>query len=332
MCPFLDDEELNYTNQNEESQKNFPGGRAAVFFKNDRKYLLIGGSVVFVVLLTVIGLMSSNTPVNIDELPVISAEQIDFKERPLENKQIQHQDKIVYDNISGDKRPVVEKLAPQPENIVNIPELDVSETLSPEEKQNIIQAFDELAPEAEYKINYQKQSQKSSQNNYYSSVGLSEKESNSLQILKNKKKLTEKERTELSKLERKISSSYQAVSSNDPNTLPPINSVKGYKKKKRLKDIVSSESFKLSSSSINQGIMVQVASVTTKPAAEREYHRLKMKNPILKGIDKKIVKVNLGINKGIRYRIQVGPFKSEKEAKRIIDALKANGSLAYISK
>ena len=47
---------------------------------------------------------------------------------------------------------------------------------------------------------------------------------------------------------------------------------------------------------------------------------------------KKIYKVDLGRAKGSTYRIQVGPFKNNTEAQKVVSALKNNGCFAYISK
>ena len=40
----------------------------------------------------------------------------------------------------------------------------------------------------------------------------------------------------------------------------------------------------------------------------------------------------LGPKKGVKYRIQVGPFKNKTEAKKIISAMRDNGCSAYISR
>jgi cell division protein FtsN len=81
-----------------------------------------------------------------------------------------------------------------------------------------------------------------------------------------------------------------------------------------------------------KNVMVQVALVRSKTAAEAEYRRILHKNKALKGLGKKIVRVDLGEKKGVRYRIQIGPFKSKADAKKIIFALKDNGLSPYISK
>ena len=104
-----------------------------------------------------------------------------------------------------------------------------------------------------------------------------------------------------------------------------------------MKDIVTIANTKeteisQATSSQKGNIMVQIASVLSKAEAEREYQRILVKNQFLKNKGKKIFKVDLGETKGIRYRIQVSPFRNKEEAKKIIDALKANGRSAYISK
>jgi cell division protein FtsN len=78
--------------------------------------------------------------------------------------------------------------------------------------------------------------------------------------------------------------------------------------------------------------MIQVASVRSKAAAEAEYRRILNKNKFLRGLGKKFVKVDLGEKKGVRYNIQIGPFRGKSEAKKIISELKNNGFSPYIAK
>ncbi|MBO4405104.1 MAG: SPOR domain-containing protein [Alphaproteobacteria bacterium] len=346
MCPFVEENEEDEV-YDAISDSDFGRGMVSHFFRNDRKYLFIGGTAVAVVLIAIIGIVSSSiSPVNIDELPVIQAEKTPIKEKPLKNNQVKHQDKIIYDNISGNHRQVVEKIADQPETVLSIPEIDVSESLSAEDKKTIIQAFDDLAPEKEYKINYIEEHPKAdksiSQENYSS---LTAAENATLRKLKNKRKLSSKEKKQLTVLTNKISSSYKSEISVEETALPPINtavknSVGGKtakKKKQRLKDLVADRAAKQKlaegvTRSRRGTIMVQIASVGTKASAESEYNRLLRKNSFLKGKGKKIYKVDLGPNKGTRYRIQVGPFKNKTEAKKIISAMHDNGCAAYISK
>ena len=348
MCPFIEEseEDIDY---NAISDSRFERGMVSHFFRNDRKYLFIGGTAVAVVLIAIIGIVSSSmSPVNIEELPVIQAEKTPIKEKPLKNNQVQHQDKIIYDNISGNHRQVVEKIADQPETVLSIPEIDVSESLSAEDKKTIIQAFDDLAPEKEYKINYIEEHPKINrsigQKNYSS---LTDAENETLRRLKNKKRLSAKEKKQLRVLTDKISNLYKSEVAIEETALPPINksvgdfdvgkSKKAKRKKHRLRDLVADRTHKQKlaesvSRSRRGTIMVQIASVGTKAAAESEYNRLVRKNRFLKGKGKKIYKVDLGSDKGVKYRIQVGPFKDKTEAKKIISAMRDNGCAAYISK
>ena len=345
MCPFIEEDEENI-GYDSVSDSGFDRGLVSHFFKNDRKYLFIGGTAVAVVLIAVIGILNSRmTPVSIDELPVIQAEKTPIKEKPLQNNQVKHQDKTIYDNISGNQRKVVEKIADQPEAVLSIPEIDMSESLSDEDKKTIIQAFDDLAPE-EFKINYiekhPKIDQSVNQENYGS---LTAAENATLRKLKRKTRLSAKERKQLEILTDKISNSYKSEISIEETDLPPINmsvnnSIKSRsskKKRKRLSDSIADRTSKQKlaegvSRSRRGSIMVQIASVGTKASAESEYNRLVRKNRFLKGKGKKIYKVDLGPDKGVKYRIQVGPFKNKTEAKKIISAMRDNGCKAYISK
>ena len=228
MCPFLEENDDGIEGE-PFSKSGFERGMISGFLKNDRKYLFIGGTSVAIVIGSMIWLISSNlTPINLDELPVIQAEKTPIKEKPLANKEVAHQDKIIYDNISGDQRPIIEKIADQPENVLNIPEVDVSESLSEEDKKDIIRAFDELAPEKEYKINYIKDDQPIDEVNIseraYDFAGISHEENMRLRKLKNKAQLTLEESKELATLTQKIANSYK-TDINEPQVLPPIKKI-----------------------------------------------------------------------------------------------------------
>ena len=345
MCPFVEEQEdVDY---DAIADSRFDRGMVSHFFRNDRKYLFIGGTAVTVVVVAIVGILSSRmSSVNIDELPIIRAEKTPIKQKPLQNDEVKHQDKIVYDNISGNHRQVVEKIADRPESVLSIPEIDVSESLSAEDKKTIIQAFEDLAPEKDYKINYIEKHPKINrairEENYDS---LTVAENAALRKLKSKSKLSLKEKNQLDALTKKISDSYKSEITVEETTLPPINiSVDNSssrkvtkKKKRRLRDLVADKANKQRlaegvSRSRRGTIMVQIASVGTKASAESEYNRLVRRNHFLKGKGKKIYKVDLGPDKGVRYRIQVGPFKNKTEAKKIVSAMRDNGCAAYISK
>lgn len=328
MCPFIEDSEEDVV-YGEDPERKFDSGMVSQFFRNDRKYLVIGGTAVTIVIIAIIGIIRSGvTPVNIEELPIIQAETTPIKEKPEKNNQVKHQDKTVYDNISENHRKVVEKVAKKTEEVLSIPEIDVSESLSAEDKKTIIRAFEDLAPDREYKIDYIEEHS-----------ALTKEENRTLRVLKNKKKLSAVEKKQLDDLTKKISASYKSEVTAE-ESLPPIKSVTNVatkKKKKRLKDLVAGradkEKLAQNVSRTRKGtVMVQIASVPSKAAAESEYNRLVSKNRFLKGKGKKIYKVDLGPKKGVMYRIQVGPFKNKDEAKKIITAMQDNGCAAYISK
>ena len=340
MCPFIEDNEEDVI-YNADSEQRFDKGMVSQFFQNDRKYLVIGGTAAAVLLIAMIGVIrSSVTPVNIEELPIIRAETTPIKEKPIKNDQVKHQDKIVYDNISGNHRKVVEKVASQPEKVKSIPEMDVSESLSAEDKQTIIQAFDNLAPDKEYRIDYVEEhppiSSKLVQGNYSS---LTDSENETLKNLKRKKQLSEEEKKQLNYLTNKISNSYKSGVKTEEIVSPinPANNKRTRKRRPRLKDLVATKANKEKLAKdvtlARKGtVMVQIAAVSTKAAAEMEYKRLVSINRFLQGKGKKIYKVDLGPEKGIKYRIQVGPFKNKTEANKIISAMRDNGCSAYISK
>ncbi|MDR1982579.1 MAG: SPOR domain-containing protein [Holosporaceae bacterium] len=302
MCPFLDDEDDYPIDipKTSETKRNFRSN----FFKNDRSFFIIGGGASVVAFCIVAFIIYYNSrPIDLEELPIISADSTPFKIKPPASEQVKHQDKTVYDNISGDKRKVEEKIAQPPEEILSIPEVEVGESLSDEEKQNIIKAFDDLAPQKEYKINYVKQ-------------GVSKIKSDNLVVVENEY------RPPINKIEEK----------NKVEEIKP--SLVAKKQKQRLKDVVekTSNTADVESGNRSSELMVQIASVTTKSAAEAEYRRILLKNKFLKGWGKKIFKIDLGESKGIRYRIQVGPFKTREEANKVVSLMGKSGFSAYISK
>lgn len=270
---------------------------ALKIFRGDQKFFILGAVASVIGFLSIAYVMyQSSRPINLEDLPVIKADTEPIKEKPQDSTQVIHQDKIVYDNISGDiRKDEVEKIIPAPEEVISIPEAEVEGTLSDEEKQNIIQAFDELAPEKEYKINYIKDPVRTPQK--LKTQG----------IIKSGDLLIVEEKT------------------------PQVKRTDIKKRRARLTDFAS----KLATDSFSKhsdGIMVQVASLPSRAAADKEYNRLTYKNRFLKKYRKKIIKVDLGREKGIKYRLQVGPFKNRSIAQNAISTLKNNGFNAYIAR
>lgn len=304
MCPFLDDEDF------EEYEEIIDGAekkvqRKTTFLKDDKKFFIIGGSASVIAFCSVAYFLYSNSkPIDLEDLPIIQADPMPIKVKLQKNTQVNHQDKIVYDNISGNKRKKEEEhVIAQPEEVLSISEMDSDGVLSEEEKQKIINAFDELAPEKEYKINYVKNSAKEN----------------------NTRRVVESENVKI--VEEESLPPINRVSPKDDST---PNNGKNKKHKTKLADLVEQ---KLPSANSKTGtVMVQIASVPTKNGAEVEYKRIANKNKFIKNYGKKIYKIDLGRAKGSTYRIQVGPFKNNTEAQKVVSALKNNGCFAYISK
>lgn len=285
--PFLEDSEEYYSDDDRSSFE--PKSQKSRLF-GDKAFYIIGGVASLGAFLVIVAyIYNSSKPVDLGDLPVIQAEVGPVKVKPASNKQVEHQDKIVYDNISGDTRVIKEHIAPVPEE----PTLDYTpasnideEVLSREEKENIIKEFDELAP--------RKTSVLASSTKRY--------ETDRTSMIKSKKKAS-------NELKKFMSDSLQKS-----RKVQTAGSVVDIPKK------------------YGKGtIMVQIASVDSKTAAEAEYKRLLHRNYFLKDAGKRIVKVDLGA-KGIKYRVQVGPFKNRKDANRIVSLVKSNGFSAYIAR
>jgi hypothetical protein len=342
MCPFLEDDDDEYdfdgyrlTNRDKldyENNSDTSGGRLS-FLKEDRKFFVIGGIASVATFCAIAYIMYFNTkPIDLDDLPVIKADTDPIKIKPPSNAQVKHQDKVVYDNISGDRRVnVIEKTLPQPEEVLSINEMDADASLSDEEKKNIIQAFDALAPEKEYKINYVRTDSKGSKvaggvdqsGNVAQSNGVAQYNGvaqSNVVTRSNGLKIVETRDPPL-----KIVNSTDAAARNFAKN-----------QKAWRKDLIAGNS-KITTAATDAipaaggSVMVQIASLPTKTSAEVEYKRLLHKNRFLKGVGKKIVRIDLGKSKGITYRIQVGPFKNNAEAQKVVSAMKNNRCPAYIS-
>ena len=288
--PFLEDDDDFYADDSGESREL----RRTKFINfGNLKFYIIGVVAAVVVFCTVIFFIyNNNKPVDLGDLPIIKADPTPLKVKPEANEMIEHQDKIVYDNISGDTRVVQEKILPAPEEPKLLYDHD-GMTLSSDEKENIIREFDELAPRED----------------------------------------------DASIIDPIVPQTPTYTIPSKPLS-PPINNVEHQphhvkKNKKSIREFIKKEqknSFKREiKQSASENIMIQVASLTTKNAAEAEYKRLRYKNGVLRTTGHKITKVDLGA-KGIRYRVQVGPFRSKIEAQNAIAKLRESGLSAYISR
>ena len=66
----------------------------------------------------------------------------------------------------------------------------------------------------------------------------------------------------------------------------------------------------------------QLAAARSAAAAEREWVRLRAKNlDLLGNLGLTITKVDLGANKGVFYRLRVGPLSDEEKARELCGAL-----------
>lgn len=313
--PFVNEEEdgsdIDYFPQYEHVTEKRGNSIRSFLERDDRKFFLIGGAAALVTFCVISYIMySSSRPIDLDDLPVIRADPTPIKVKPPKNGQISHQDKIVYDNISGDSRNVVEKTAPPPEEVLSISEIDSNDALSAKEKKEIIEAFDKLAPEKEYKINYVKTS------------GSESSKSKTLKAVEEnppiKKVEPDESRIEESHKKKKI-----ADLINNPKDIAAIS---------KNGDVDIENAYDVSSLKRGGNIMLQIGSLPTKSAAEAEYKRVIRRNKFLKQFSKKIEKIDLGRKKGITYRIKVGPFKSKSDANKAISSLKRRGFSSYISR
>ncbi|MDR1335114.1 MAG: SPOR domain-containing protein [Holosporaceae bacterium] len=355
MSPFLEEDDDDYNDDysfEPDKKLNVTGTDHSFrtnFFRDEKKFFIIGGIASVTAFCFVAYFMySGSKPVDLDDLPIIKADPNPIKVRPKSNEQVDHQDKVVYDNIADIKRnDTKEKTASPPEEILSIPEMDTDESLSQKEKDNIIQAFDDLAPKngKNYKINYVKTNDSAAAGN---------------NIAKNSEKVDEvriNADTINDSRVRQVDSSQDLVIEDAENSESVKNkghhstkqpgepkygsaNLGGNKNriaaKKMLRDIVRANRISNGTEAGNGAVigntMVQIASVHSKTAAETEYRRISNKNKFLKGLGKKIVKTDLGVKKGVRYRVQIGPFRTKAEAKKIISALRANGLSPYITK
>lgn len=293
--PFLDDDK-NEEYYSDDGLSHFESKRKSGFdFSNKKFYLIGGGAAVVAFSLIVAYIYNGTKPVDLGELPVIQAEDTPIKVKAENNQQVDHQDKLVYDNISGNSRVLKERIAPKPEEPLDDYQTVPSDydVLSPEETENIIREFDELAPKKRQQI--------------------SETEKKELGDIR--KKIVTTERPPINNVEKKIISQLNKQKKNKKNKL-----------NSKTESIVE----KISKSPKGT-VMVQVASVGSKSAAEAEYKRIIRKNPFLKNAGKRIARVDLG-SKGIKYRLQIGPFEDKKKATKAISLMKNNGFFGYISK
>ncbi len=323
MSPFLSEEDYNFDNEidgcvvdhQKPSTRKYRVFLDSTFFKDDRKFFILGGTAAFLVFCVAIYVMYSNSkPLDLDDLPVIQADVAPFKIKPGINNQVSHQDKIVYDNISGDHRAVKnEKIAPTPEEIIPISESEKSSNSDSTEQFSSVAQIDEVGDISAKNV---------SQVNNLMIVEEVSPPIKKIDAQKNfRKNVTEvRHRQRIKDLV-----NIQPTKSN--GTRITIREVEQQSKK------LAKPSASPTRPKIQRGnIMIQMAVVKTKAAAEAEYKRIVNKNKFLKNVGKKISKVDLGKEKGVRYKIQAGPYRNAADAKKAVNLMKSNGFSAYIAK
>ena len=324
MCPFLSEEDYDFDNEIDgcvvepKEINQYHRLIDANFLKDDRKFFILGGAAAFFIFFIITYVMYFNSkPIDIEDLPLIQADATPFKIKPDVNNQVNHQDKIVYDNISGDKRVVKnEKIAPSPEEIMSLPEAD-SDTEVEDLPNSSMQRIDAEAP---------KETQLKTVNNV--------SQVDNLLIIENLDPPIKKVEINTSKQHKKIKDLIDApkivkdqkIKSHSETKIKTAHSVFNGDK------LAKSAKLPRELTGKKGNVMIQMAIVKTKAAAEAEYKRIVNKNKFLKSVGKKISKVDLGKKRGIRYKIQAGPYRTIAEAKKAVKMMQDNGFPVYVAK
>ena len=79
------------------------------------------------------------------------------------------------------------------------------------------------------------------------------------------------------------------------------------------------------------GWAVQIASAASEDAAWSTWKKMQARHKVLKSVNPAVVKADLG-SKGTFYRLRVGGYEDQTQAKKACSKLKAGGVSCYISK
>lgn len=294
MPPFVNEEDdnfdIDYFNREDNQSWESKNVDHPFLERDDKRFFLIGGIAALFTFIVILYIMySSSKPIDLDDLPVIRADTTPIKVKPPKNGQVSHQDKIVYDNISGYNRKVAEKTAPPPEEILPI------------NKEEEIFANEDTV-------------------NGYTSSSSENKTTKATRSKGSGKIRIVEERLPIKKIEA------------DNSRKVKKQKISNLIKKVEKGNVTSENSDELYGIKKGGNIMLQIASMHTKAAAEVEYKRVVNRNKFLKRFNKKIEKIDLGRKKGIIYRVKVGPFRNKSDAQKAIDALKKKGFSTYISR
>ncbi len=280
----------------------------------DRKLVMIGAAIS--VLTSACLLLYTTTKedtVEIEELPTIKADYRPIKERVERNNS--QQDKKIYTYLTSEKDGREQRVQ-KSESVISIKELNNSK-LTEADKQMILKAFDDLAPNADRRKHSRRKNQAVKQNSVQDkqiaknveiqkdipNERIGKKEySNQQDSSKNIQHRTKRKRTE-----------------NLTNFINEHNSIYRHELNNKKQNKIA----KLETKNQKNGFFVQIASLPTFADAKREHFRLKSTYRILNSLPYKINTANVG--GAVKYRVMIGPFRSRSEADRIVTRMKQEG-------
>ena len=245
--------------------------------------------------------------------PVIVAQEGPEKVAPEEpgGVEVPHQDKLVYDSVSGDDRETVEKLLPEPEEPVDLSDLRSSVSEDPSEGAVVADLGDEAQ----------------GVDTAGADVGgadissVTDPDTN---------QPTESVADELERLAQAAEEELGLASPEDVGT--PADAIKTPTEEPVAETPVETPSVGMSGPALSGTHVVQIASLEGADIATAQWDRFKGKySSILDGKQPDIEIADLG-SKGTWYRLRVGPFGSAEEARDWCNSLKSLGGVCLIKK
>lgn len=353
MCPFIDEDNFLDDSPYDHKENNSVHKNAisSYLLQEDKRFFVIGAAVSVIVFFIAIYMIYSNSkPVDLEELPVISADNTPIKVKPDHNDAVKHQDKVIYDNVSGNERKAPEHIVELPKNINNVEEeLSDSEeeeasslrskttaNNTPSMKQELDDNNDEVEAKNIKEKNYEKILKNSEAATPEKPIAAVKKSTNSVaktsseSIFVQENEREAQERDEQLDLEQNEDS---AASESHEDTVAQKKRAQIRAKKEKNKLAAEKLSVRKRIAKSRTGsVMIQAGLLKTKIGAEKEYNRLVKKNDCLQGTGKKVVKVDLGKPRGVMYRLQIGPFKTKSDAKKVVATLKKRGFVTHLAK
>jgi cell division septation protein DedD len=244
------------------------------------------------------------------EIPVILADRQPTRIKPTDpgGMNIPNVDKKVYDNLSEfreKKLPKVERILPRTEEPVDIKL--VVEQASKKELEDKIAALEDFDNDADYNLHAQK-------------VAAEAKAKR--QISKRTKKLVISAVAKRKAMEKKKMPRVELVSATNPTHELVKSAPKNDKRK------ITKSDFKPKGK--KDGYRVQIASLKSTKAANKEWDFLRRKHKALLGGVKYFVVPKVIKGKGRMYRLQLGPFSSESFARNLCNKLSESGQGCFI--